>query len=204
MNKIGLFFLFLKFFKSICHKSVETPVSLNEETVSTEITMTQVPKQQITKAIFSHVRKDLEPDEFVIAIKTGLAVFIGGFFSLLICGQFGLGITSFAQNNYHAFHHNTGTLVCAVICGGLFAIIPCIILRFLCSPMQFRVIIRRKWQAPAIWLVSCGSLLAYHGDFGNEYLSLIGWAIAAFLVYQILGLIMDQMNYYHHIFYNHN
>jgi len=165
--------------------------------------MTEVPKH-ITEAILARVRRDLDPSGLTVFSKTGLAVIFGGVVSLFICGQFGLGITGFAQDVNHGVHNQTGSLACAMICGSLFAIVPVLFLRVLCSGMQFRAIIRRKWQAPAVWLASFGGMLAYHGEFGNEFVNFLAWAGAAYLIYQVLGHLMDRIHFSFQHFANHH
>ncbi len=165
--------------------------------------MNEVPRH-LTETILTRVRRDLDPSPLTVLLKTGVAIVLGGIASLFVCGQYGLGITGFAQNINLSFHHHTGSLACAVICGSLFAIIPVLVLRFMCSAIQFRVIIRKKWQAPVIWLASFGGMLAYHGEFGNEFVNFLAWTTAAYFIYLILGLLMDQIQFSFHRFVHHN
>jgi hypothetical protein len=153
--------------------------------------MTEVP-ERIQEAIMSMVRQDLEPSFIATFLKTGVGVVFGGLISLLICGQFGLGMTPFAQDFNHTLHTQSGALVCAAICGSLFAVIPVLLLRLLCRPMQFRAIVRKSWLAPALWLGSFGALLSYHGEFGNAFVNFVAWSVSAYFVYLLIGRVLDR------------
>lgn len=154
--------------------------------------MNDIPKY-IEKNIYNFVMADLEPKALTVYLKTGLAILLGGVTSMFFCGQFGVGITGFAQDLNQNIHHTMGSVGCAALCGSLFAILPVFVLRAVCSPMQFRAIIRKKWQAPAIWLGFFGAILAYHGEFQTEFVHFAAWLIGAYLLYRYLGLAIDSI-----------
>ena len=98
--------------------------------------MNDIPKY-IEKNIYNFVMADLEPKALTVYLKTGLAILLGGVTSMFFCGQFGVGITGFAQDLNQNIHHTMGSVGCAALCGSLFAILPVFVLRAVCSPMQF-------------------------------------------------------------------
>ena len=145
----------------------------------------------IEKKIKEHVHRDVSPSDGTAYRKSGIAFFFGGTLSLLLCGQFGMGLTSVASNINHTLHHSIGSLWCAAICGALFSIVPVLVLRVLSSPMQFRALLRKKWQPQLLWTVSIGVLLSYHGDFVFEFLAVIVWSTAAYAVFRSMGEAID-------------
>ena len=143
------------------------------------------------KKIKGHVYGDLDPSDTTAYKKSGLALFVGGALSLFLCGQFGMGLTPVATEFSHSIHHGIGPLACAAICGALFAIVPAVVLRLLASPIQFRALIRKKWQPQLIWTVAIGVLLSYHGDFGFEFLAVVVWVGAAYGIFRVMGEVID-------------
>lgn len=152
--------------------------------------MTQIP-QHITDAIFARVRRDLTPGNLVVAAKTGLAVFVGGLLSLMVCAQFGIGFTGFSVELSHKVHVGTNSFVCALFCGAIFAVLPAVVLRLISSAMQFRYMLKKKWQVPVLWLVTAGALFSYHGSFGGEFINFFGWMVAAWITYRVIAGIVD-------------
>lgn len=150
----------------------------------------ELPKE-IEEIIKQRVYDDLEPSDTTAYTKSAGSLFFGGTLSLFLCGQFGMSLTPLAGSFNHAIHHGIGPLWCAALCGGLFAILPVFILRILSSPVQFRALLRKKWQPQVFWIVSIGALLAYHGDFGFELLAVMIWSSAAFLIFRSLGAAID-------------
>jgi len=150
----------------------------------------EVPKN-IEENIKKMIYDDLDPSDMTSYTKSGAALFIGGALSLLLCGQFGMGLTPLAGSFSHTIHHGIGPLWCAAICGALFSIVPVFILRTLSRPLQFRALLRKKWQPQIIWTISIGTLLSYHGDFGFEFLAVVVWSMAAFVVFRSLGEVID-------------
>ena len=150
----------------------------------------QVPVN-IEKNIKLYVYRDISPSDGTAYRKSGIALLVGGGLSLFLCGQFGMGLTPVASNFSHSIPHGVGPLGCAAICGALFSIIPVFILRLLSSPMQFRALLRTKWQPQVIWTVAIGALLSYHGDFGFEFVAVVVWVGAAYVVFRMMGEAID-------------
>lgn len=150
----------------------------------------QVPVN-IEENIKKHVYRDISPSDGTAFRKVGIALLVGGVLSLFLCGQFGMGLTPVASRFNHAVHHSIGPLWCAAICGALFSIVPVLLLRMLSSPIQFRALLRRKWQPQLIWTISIGALLSYHGDFGFEFLAVVVWSITAYAVFRSMGEAID-------------
>ena len=152
--------------------------------------------EHIDKRIRGIVMADLEPKRSTVYLKTGTSIAVGGVASLFICGQFGLGITGFAQDVNHNVHDHAGNIGCAIICGALFAILPAVVLRFFCSPLQFHVIVSKKWQPAALWLAIFGALLAHHGELGQKFVHFGFWLASAYLIYRIIGILIYKVNFY--------
>lgn len=147
--------------------------------------------ENIKKSILERVHRDLEPSDGTAYRKTGVALLVGGALSLFLCGQFGMGLTPVASSFSHSVHHGMGPFWCAALCGALFAIVPVLILRVLASPVQFRALLRKKWQPQILWTISIGALLSYHGAFGFELVAVVIWACAAYAVFRGLGELID-------------
>lgn len=168
--------------------------------------MKNVPNKA-SEIVVTHVMKDLNPSWEVVWLKVVLAAVIGGFLSLFVCGQFGLGMTTFAQNFNSHLHHHTHPYVCAVICGGLFAIFPVTILRLLlCSPLQFKAIIQRHWYVLLIGFGGIGGFLESQGHHGVDFVTFSFWVFAALFVTYILSRLLNiffpVIDLSHHLTYN--
>lgn len=150
----------------------------------------QIP-DNIKEKIFNQVLSDLLPSPVVVYGKTGISIIIGGIASMFCCAQFGVGFSSIAHFSYHKVHHGMGPIWCALICGTIFSLLPVIILRFLTNSVQFRAIIRHKWQPQLIWLVLAAALLSLHGTIGFQILISAIWSGAAFFSYRLLGTAVD-------------
>ena len=150
----------------------------------------QVPVN-IEKNIKRHVYGDIDPSDGTAYGKSGIALLVGGALSLFLCGQFGMGLTPVATDFSHSIHHGIGPLACAAICGALFSIVPVLVLRLLASPIQFRALLRKKWQPQLIWTVAIGALLSYHGNFGFEFVAVVVWVGAAYAVFRFMGEAID-------------
>lgn len=150
----------------------------------------QIP-ENIEKNIKSHVRSDLSPAPLVAFVKAGVALSAGGGLSLFLCGQFGIGLSNTASAFSHQVHHGVGPLACAAICGGLFALVPVVIMRLICRPLQFRALLRNSWQLQLLWTAAIGSLLSYHGNFGFEFTAVAVWVVTAYSAFRLLGEGLD-------------
>lgn len=134
--------------------------------------------------------KDMDPTPFILHMKLFFAVAVGGIVSLAVCGQFGMGMTSWAEVLSHKLHENMPPVACSLICGTVYAIFPTILLRvFLCSPMQFRVILRSKFLSVFSWYASAGISLAYYGQHGQGAVEILSWFAAAVGMSYLLALL---------------
>jgi hypothetical protein len=154
--------------------------------------MTRISKN-IDKLILSHVARDLAPSMPMVHLKVGLAAILGGLLSLTVCGQFGIGWTSFAEAFSEKVHTTMDPIACAMLCGGLFAVFPATLLRLLCAPMQFRTIVRKKFGALALWFGGFGGALVYHGHHGNDAPQFAAWIFAALIAFVGLSLLFEQV-----------
>ena len=146
------------------------------------------PPKNIERAIFEHVEKDLKPTFLTVQTKVAVSAILGGVVSMFICGQFGIGFTSFAEAFTHHIHAYMNPFVCALVCGASYAVFPVLLLRlFLCNPLQFKAIIYRQQTSVFAWYVGFGSLLAYFGHHGTNLLNLFGWVVAALCMTHILA-----------------
>jgi hypothetical protein len=137
------------------------------------------------------IAKDLAPPPHVVNIKLFFAVTIGGILSLTLCGQFGMGVTGWAEALSHRLHQTMSPLSCAIICGTLFAVFPTLLLRlFLCSPMQFRAILRQKLPTLSIWYGGAGTILAVYSEHGQGADEILFWSISAILTSYLLAALM--------------
>lgn len=141
--------------------------------------------------IFSRVMGELDPSWLLSHTKVAIASIVGGLLSLVVCGQFGFGFTPIADSFNHHIHENMGPIPCAIICGTLYALFPIAVLRFgLCPPLQFQAIMKRKWQAIAIWFGGFGAVMASMGHHGASILAFAGWILAAVAAANIVAYLM--------------
>lgn len=147
--------------------------------------------EDVTARIRRAVEKDLSPSSLIVNLKLLLAVMVGGLISLSICGQFGMGVTGWAEALSHRIHETMSPLLCASICGTLFAVFPTFLLRFvLCSPLQFKVILKRKFMTLALWYGGVGMALATYGKHGQGASEILFWSASALVTSYVLAGIL--------------
>jgi hypothetical protein len=134
---------------------------------------------------------DLEPSLLAVHARVGLAAVIGGLLSLVICGQFGVGVTSWADALNHRMHSHLDSLSCAVACGMMYAAFPVLFLRFLLTPpLLFRVILKKHQSVLLVWFAGFGGILMLMGEHGQGILEYGAWVVAAlFAANQIARLV---------------
>lgn len=146
------------------------------------------PPAALSEAVQELIRADLQPSQLQVHTKLSLAVMTGSLISLSLCGQFGYGVTHWAESLNHQMHQAMSPVTCAVICGVIYAVFPTVLLRiFLCSPLQFRVILRKHLPSVLLWYASVGSFLAYHGNHGQGAVELGSWILSALLTSHALS-----------------
>ena len=153
--------------------------------------MAEVPSE-LSARISNRIMKDLKPSLVVLYGKVGLAISAGTAISLVMCGQFGIGFTASAVS-FTEKMHQSGHLVCALICGALFSVVPLLVLRLVCSAHQFQVILRNQFHAQLVWIGCFGWVLAYHGDMGSDFVYLGIWLLTSFIVFEAGGLLIDRL-----------
>lgn len=152
------------------------------------------PPEHLDRAIEEQVLRDLEPPASVVQAKVGTATIVGGVLSMLTCGQFGIGFTSFARAFSHNLHEHMGPLSCALICGLLYAIFPVSILRFaLCTTLQFKSLVRRRQWSIAAWFGGVGVTLAAFGHHGTGLAPLTAWLASALLSTYVLSRLVETL-----------
>lgn len=155
--------------------------------------VSRLPEKVATR-IRQVIARDLAPSARVVNIKLFLAVTVGGVLSLTICGQFGMGVTGWAEALSHRLHQTMSPLFCAIICGTLFAVFPTLLLRLvLCSPLQFRAILKRKFMTLSMWYGGAGTVLAVTSEHGQGVDEIIFWSIAAILTSYLLAGLMKTL-----------
>ncbi len=144
--------------------------------------------KRVEDEIQLHVLRDLDPPWMLVHTKVALAAVVGGLASLLICGQFGVGLTPAATALNHTIHESMGPIPCAIVCGVMYAIFPIAMLRFaLCGPLQFRAITKRRWQSLLLWFGGFGGVMASFGHHGDSALTFSGWILAAIFAANVLA-----------------
>ena len=136
------------------------------------------PSSATELKIKTFVDRDLRPNPLSMHAKIASAFLLGGFLSLSICAQFGLGLTpwSFAIQEY-LMHF--GAVGCIAACGVLFALFPLILLRLIHRPMQFRLL-TRQYSTPLIaWLIATEFSLLVASGFNISRLEPLIWLASA-------------------------
>lgn len=142
--------------------------------------MLKEPPSHVTEAVTTRVLRDLEPSLLSVHAKVGVSALVGGVLSLMLCGQFGIGVTSWAEMLNHRMHAHLDSVTCALACGVMYAIFPIIVLRFfLTPPLQFRVILRRYQPVLLLWFAGFGGVLTLFGDHGQGIIEYAAWVVAA-------------------------
>lgn len=137
------------------------------------------------------VKKDLEPSGLRVLAHLAVAFGVGGVFSMFFCGQFGVGFSNFAIDFNHAMHSRMGAIFCALLCGGIFAVAPVLVLRLTTHPLLFRAIVRRHGFIEC-GITLAGGMLAYaHGNFKVEMINLAIWTISGYCIFKIVGIWID-------------
>ena len=152
--------------------------------------MVEVPKQ-LSESVRQRIVRDMQPSLLLVYLKCGAAVILSGLISLLVCGQFGVGVTHAAHHLHHQLHSHISDLTSALATGAVFALLAPFILKLLCSPLQFRYIARRGYHAALVWFVGLGGFLAHHGDVGTEITTFVAWSMATFLTFQVGTRLID-------------
>jgi hypothetical protein len=152
--------------------------------------MAQVPVD-LSEQVRMQILKDMQPSLLTIFIKSGIAFTAGGILSLFICGQLGIGLDHAQKHFSHLTHQHAHGVITAVACGGLFALISPLVLRFLCSAIQFRIIIRKSRWIAILWLVALGGVLAHHDVMETNAPAFVLWCILAWLALEGLSLFID-------------
>lgn len=149
--------------------------------------------EKTSQEIYSRVQADLEPRLWAMIWRIGLSLSIGGVLSMVFCGQFGIGFTEMAHSVHHKAIGVLGPVQCAIFCGVVFAIAPVIVLRLLSSGMLFRQLILRHGLLTGIILLGVGSGMYLAGNYGQELLNVLVWALAAFASFKLTGLIITYL-----------
>lgn len=150
-----------------------------------------VVSQQTRDHVLNTIKSDMNPSARVLHTKIGAAVLLGTLLSLGICGQFGVGLTDFARNFNLQVHATMDPITCAIVCGMLFSIFPVFVLKFIASPMQFRVIFTRRLKEVAMWILPMGVIMAQHGHHGTDLPGLSTWLISAMISFYLFAKIKD-------------
>lgn len=149
--------------------------------------------EKLSNEVQRRIIRDLRPSLWVVYLKSGLAVGAGGAISLLLCGQFGVGITHASLHLNNELHAHVHDFWGALACGVIFALIPPFVLRLLSSPLQFRLITRKSFHSALVWLVGLGAILTHHGETVVEFYGFLIWAGAAFFTFTLISRAIDWM-----------
>lgn len=156
--------------------------------------MVHIPRK-IEEKIQSRVYSDLDPHLWVVYLKMVFAVGIGGGLSMVVCGQFGMGLTSFADVVSHTIHGSWHHLACASFCGTVFAALPTIVLRLTCSPLQYRAIVGKQPYLPSLTLLVSVFLFYLLGDSSGvgDVAYLLVWLTSAVVTFHLFAKVVDSL-----------
>ena len=152
--------------------------------------MTHIPRK-IEEKIHKRVYSDLDPHLWVVYLKMVFAVGVGGGLSMLVCGQFGMGLTSFADVVSHSIHGSWHHLACASFCGTVFAVVPTIVLRLTCSPLQYRGIVGKQPYLPSLMLLVSVFVFFLLGDTEGDVAYLLVWLVSAVATFHLCAKVVD-------------
>ena len=144
------------------------------------------PPESATRNIVSVVKKELNPESWMVFVKLVAATSISAAFSLAICPQFGFGGASWLMNFFMQFGHR----VCSIACGSIFLAIGIGVAFFILRPEELRVL--QKTRFLQISLLSLASLSAFVCAEAEFYLGIAAfWILGAVLG----GLIAFRIGY---------
>ncbi len=144
------------------------------------------PRQLVSEQIEEIIVSDLAPSISMVMGKLAVAFAIGGSAAWVFCAWTGMLMTPFGR--FGEEHHHGGgmnhliemdPLFCAVLCGSLFAFAPALVLRALCSPMQFYVIGFKRKGILAGWLAGLGWVAWQHSMIDHQLIFAAGWIVGA-------------------------
>lgn len=116
--------------------------------------------EEVTNAILSKVRKDLNPSAWIVFSKLLGIHLVVGTLSLGICNQFGLNPfqTNFSLSDYFM---KFGNSTCMFLCGVIFLSLTISLSRFLLWPEEFRIVKKTAGlQIFALSMISLGIFAA--------------------------------------------
>jgi hypothetical protein len=157
--------------------------------------MAVVP-DNIKEHIYQRIKEDMHPPAWLVHAKVGASIAIGGFLSLFLCGQMGLGLSPLAYQVHAVLMDLGGMWGCTAICGALFALVPALFLRLLSSGMQYRIILRTRRPVVAGWLVATGTLLMLRNGPADVLISLALWSIPAIAASLVFGWFISKISSY--------
>ena len=152
--------------------------------------MMEVP-EILAQRVKDQIVRDMKPSLWTLSWKSGFSVVLGGTLSLLVCGQFGVGITHAAMHINNELHAHGHDHFPALLFGIAFALIPPFILRLICTSLQYRVITRKPAAAFA-WFVGLGLMMAHQGEVAFEAMTFVLWSAACAGTFQALSRIIDR------------
>ena len=141
---------------------------------------------KIKENILKTIEKDLNPSLFRVTCYLLISFGVGGAFSMFVCGQFGIGLSSFALHMSHKLHSQMNPFLCAVLCGGIFSVVPVLVLKLISHPLFFKVIVKEYYYLQAGCIFFFGLIVYSHSNIKLEFLSLIIWSLSAYLVFKLL------------------
>lgn len=155
---------------------------------------TPVP-ENISKAIFDRVHRDLNPSAWLLFAKLLGVHSVVGTLSLAICNQFGINPfqTNFSLSDYFMkFGHST----CMLLCGVLFVGSSILLSRMLIRPEEIRVLRKNAWlEVFGLSMISLGVFAA----LGAEITLAVGilWFVGAMLGGTTIAMIPKSMRSVH-------
>lgn len=144
--------------------------------------------------IYRHVQKDLNPSNLDVIWRLVVAISVGGIFSMLFCGQFGVGFSEMAKGWNHMIHVYMGAIQCVIICGTIFSVAPVFVLRLISSGILFRKIIRSYGLIHGSVIALAGVIMYFGGSIMNELVNISVWSLSAYLAFKLIALLVDEIS----------
>mgnify|MGYP003331148076 CR=1 FL=1 len=149
---------------------------------------------KIADNVREYVKSDLEPSQKKVFAALSFAMIGGGFLSLGICGQLGLGLTTFSQSVYTILMTHTGMFFCSAICGSMFAIFPIGLLYFSCHPIFFRILMKKYFLLISALLLLIGILFAVISGHSILSLRLFLWFLGSISSFYLWAIFLIQIS----------
>lgn len=146
---------------------------------------------QVPSTVFTHLKKRLFPNPWVVFGKVAGLHAVVGFLSLAICNQFGLNPFDTNQSLTNWFMKIAGHNLCMLLCGLFFMATTYVLANLFLNLEELEAVRRFEWlQTGITGLVSLAAFYFFGAELAATFVAL--WFVGAF----IGGILSIEGSYY--------